>query len=95
MKFPTSNNSGLGTELGSVSQQTWGTEACLERHYSVAEIAQLWNVSSNTVRSVFKDEPGIIEFGHEEFLHKRGYKTIRVPESVLRRVHARLKKKAK
>jgi len=63
-----------------------------EKHYSVTEIAKLWAFSEKTVRRIFEREPGVIQWNREETLHKRGYRTLRVPETVLHRVHRRLRK---
>ena len=69
----------------------------VERHYSVTEIAELWNMSDDTVRNIFFDEPGVIKIGRASGLMggrskkvKRHYFTLRIPESVLVRVHDRL-----
>ncbi len=59
----------------------------LERHYTVAEIAVMWGLSEKTVRRMFQDEDGVLQWGIPEQRHKRGYITMRVPESVLLRVH--------
>lgn len=64
----------------------------LEKHYSVTEIAKLWGLSENTIRRMFMGEPGVVEWGGEETRFKRAYKTMRIPESVLQRVHRRLAK---
>ena len=69
-----------------------GTQLCNERHYSVGEISKLWALSQKTVRRIFEDEPGVIQWGAEEKRHKRGYRTFRIPESVLVRVHHKLRK---
>ena len=63
-----------------------------EKHYSVIEIAKLWALSEKTVRKIFEREPGVILWGGEETRHKRGYRTLRLPETVLCRVHRRLRK---
>jgi AraC-like DNA-binding protein len=63
-----------------------------ERHYSVIEIAKLWALSEKTVRRIFEREPGVIRWSREEKLHKLGYRTLRVPETVLHRVHHKLRK---
>jgi hypothetical protein len=63
-----------------------------ERHYSVIEIAKLWALSEKTVRKIFESEPGVIYWGTDETLHKRGYRTLRVPEPVLHRVHRKLRR---
>jgi hypothetical protein len=62
-----------------------------ERHYSVAEVASKWNYSQDVVRNIFQDEPGVLVLGNEGS-HKRRYTTLRIPESVLERVHRRLSK---
>jgi AraC-like DNA-binding protein len=59
-----------------------------ERHYTVQEIAEAWNMSENLVRRLFEKEPGVVIFKKDR-PHKRTYKTIRIPESVLLRVHRR------
>jgi hypothetical protein len=63
-----------------------------EKHYSVIEIAKLWALSEKTVRRIFEREPGVIRWSREEKLHTRGYRTLRVPETVLHRVHRKLRK---
>ena len=66
-------------------------ETSLERHFSVAELASLWDLSEQTIRRMFAGEPGVIEWGHTESRFKRGYITMRIPESVVQRVHCRLR----
>jgi AraC-like DNA-binding protein len=61
----------------------------LERHYTVPEIANLWGVSEKTVRRLFGDEDGVLRWGSHETSRKRGYHNLRVPQSVLIRVHQR------
>jgi len=58
-----------------------------ERHYTVAEIAAMWNLSKDTVRRMFQDEPGVLVFGGRLSGRKRRYATLRIPRSVLERVH--------
>ena len=65
----------------------------LERHYSVQEIADMWAMSPKTVRRLFENEGGVLRWGSEEQLtrhrRRRGYCSLRIPESVLIRVHQR------
>ena len=61
----------------------------LERHYSVPEVADLWGISEKTVRRLFEGEDGVLRWGHDETLRKRGYQNLRIPQSVLIRVHHR------
>ena len=63
-----------------------------EKHYSVIEISELWVLSQKTVRRIFEREPGVIQWGSTETRHKRGYRTLRVPETVLLRVHRKLRR---
>jgi len=70
----------------------------IESHYTVLEIAQKWNVCENTVRNLFRDEPGVLTIGRPTRLMRRGSKTkyirrygvLRIPESVFVRVRSRL-----
>ena len=70
--------------LANVSQAT-------ERHYSVAEIAELWKLSPNAVRRLFQREPGVLTIGEPrpKYGRERGKVTLRIPQSVLERVHRR------
>ena len=62
----------------------------VERHYTPDELAEAWGVSTETIRSIFRDEPGVLKIGDTGSRHKRGYITLRIPESVVERVHNRL-----
>jgi hypothetical protein len=61
-----------------------------ERHYAVAEIAEMWNLSVDKVRELFADEPGVLAIGKRRPCHTRPYVTLRIPKSVVERVHSRL-----
>ena len=63
----------------------------LEKHYAVGELADMWNLSDETIRRLFRDEPGVIKIGDEERRRKRSYFVLRIPESVVLRVHEKLK----
>ena len=65
-------------------------KAAMEQHYSPRELGERWELSAGTVRSLFIDEPGVIRIDRPEQCHKRGYRTLRIPESVADRVHKRL-----
>ena len=62
----------------------------VERHYAVIEVAELWNLSPDKVREIFEHEPGVLVIGDRNPRHKRRYLTLRIPQTVLRRVHNRL-----
>ena len=61
-----------------------------EKHYSVSEISKLWNVSVDLVRDTFAGEKGVLKWDRPATRTKRAYSLLRVPESVLVRVHRRL-----
>jgi len=66
--------------------------AAAEPHYSAAELAAVWNLNVETIRRIFQDEPGIVVLQSPVKRGKRPYKTIRIPQSVLERVHKRLQR---
>jgi hypothetical protein len=66
--------------------------AFTERHYTPAEIATRWNLSQDAVRNIFQNEPGVLVLGNAETRHRRRYTTLRIPESVVARVHRRMSK---
>jgi len=70
------------------------TSVHIERHYAVTEIAEMWNLSPDKVREFFEDEPGVLVIGDRSPRNKRRYVTLRIPHSVLQRVHRRLSAKA-
>jgi hypothetical protein len=61
-----------------------------EKHYKPEELAELWGVSTETVRSIFREEPGVLKIGKTGSKYRRGYVTLRIPEEVAERVHQRL-----
>ena len=63
-----------------------------EMHYSIVEIAELWALSEETDRKIFESKPVVIHWSTEEKLYKRGYPTLRVPGTVLYRVHRKLRR---
>jgi hypothetical protein len=54
--------------------------------YSVAEVATRLKISADKVTRMFEDEPGVIDLGAPELMHKRRYRILRIPGSVLNRV---------
>jgi len=68
----------------------------LERHYSPKEIAEMWGLSPDAVRRLLEHEPGVLIIRSETTGYgKRRYRTFRVPQSVLERVHRRLANRGK
>lgn len=66
------------------------TKPVVEQHYSPAELAEAWGVSVETIRCIFRDEPGVLKIKRPATKTKRGYLTLRIPESVAERVHRRM-----
>ena len=66
-------------------------EISVEKHYSVPELAELWQLSEKTIRRIFENESGVIVWGVGETRFKRRYRTLRIPASVVERVHQLLR----
>lgn len=68
----------------------------LERHYTVAEVAKLWGWGETKVRELFRTEPGVLRSQPLRTLRARKSQhtsrrvALRIPESILLPVHARL-----
>ena len=60
-----------------------------ERHYTVAEIAAMWNLSDDLVRREFENEPGVLAIERNRTKGKRRHLTLRIPEHVVERVYRR------
>lgn len=64
-----------------------------ERHYSPADIAAMWRLSVDSVRKIFEKEPGVLIIGNSQSRRgKRSYTTLRIPQTVLNRIHKKLSK---
>jgi hypothetical protein len=63
-----------------------------EKHYSVIEISKLWKLCPDTVRALFRGVPGLIRVDRPKTRKKRAYLSMRIPESVMQRVHLNLTK---
>jgi hypothetical protein len=59
-----------------------------ERHFSAAELAELWGLSENSIRRMFEDEPGVLIMDTSS--STRRHRTLRIPQSVAERVYTRL-----
>jgi len=58
--------------------------------YTVREVAALTGFSRQTVARMFEKEKGVLVVGRPETLHKRSYRSIRIPRAVYERVIRRL-----
>lgn len=62
-----------------------------EPHYTPEQVAEWWGLDPNSVRRIFRDEDGVLCFGRSVSTRsKRAYTTLRIPASVLERVHRRM-----
>ena len=61
-----------------------------EKHFKVEDVADQWNMSTDTVRRLFLNEPGVIRYSRPRSKYKRRYTTIFIPQSVLNRVYSRM-----
>jgi hypothetical protein len=64
--------------------------AAFERHFTVEQLSELWAMSPDFVRRLFRAEPGVVIFYNPQ-KGKRVYRTVRIPESVAARVHRRMR----
>ena len=59
-----------------------------EQYLTVAEVAQMLDVSRDTVRRMCAEEPGVINVRSKIRRSGRPYRVLRIPRSVLERVLA-------
>jgi hypothetical protein len=61
-------------------------DTAFEKHYTITELAKLWNCGIETVRrEVLKDLDGVMQLSGPS-----GKTSYKIPESVARRLHTRL-----
>jgi len=58
--------------------------------YTVAEVAKLTGFSKPTIANLFANEPGVLVLERPEKMHKRAYKSVRIPRHVYERVLKRM-----
>jgi hypothetical protein len=77
--------------LGKVTATAAGASVtALEPHYSVQQVAELWGLCEDAARAIFRSESGVIKIERPKARYKRAYTTLRIPLSVLQRVHRRM-----
>ena len=59
-----------------------------ERHFTIAELATMWQFSREFVRQLVQNEPGVTEWVRQ-LPGKRRYRVLRVPQSVAERLYRR------
>jgi hypothetical protein len=80
----------LGREHLRIAETISATRA-IERHYTPREIGSLWKLHPSSIIRMFREEPGVLKIGKKSSKRgRRSHLMLRVPESVLQRVHRRL-----
>ena len=60
-----------------------------QENFTVAEIASLWRLSTDTIQRIFQEEPGVLPLGDRNPRGKRKRITLRIPRAVMERVKRR------
>jgi AraC-like DNA-binding protein len=62
-----------------------------EKLYTVREVSQIWGISENTVRRMFRDVPGVLKVSIPRLVRKQRKHAppvlLSIPESILHRAH--------
>ncbi|MCL4853373.1 MAG: hypothetical protein KJZ78_18615 [Bryobacteraceae bacterium] len=56
------------------------------RMFTPRELAELWQLSEQSIRRLFQDREGVLKIGDSHPRGKRAYVTLRIPASVVQRV---------
>jgi AraC-like DNA-binding protein len=75
----------MAATVGHLNPEREPINAVLEPHFAPAEIAERLHLSEQTVIRIFQDQPGVFKL-RRGLGKKRDYVTLRIPESVLRKV---------
>jgi hypothetical protein len=62
----------------------------LETHLTVKQVAERWGFAPSKVRELFAKEPGVVRLVGPKARNTRCYQSLRIPVSVMERVHRRL-----
>jgi hypothetical protein len=62
--------------------QSHMSNPALERHYTVFELAEIWNVSYNTAKKLVENEPDILRFGSDETRYGRKRVSLEFPKAL-------------
>jgi hypothetical protein len=82
---PASLNRGLPSGHETASHPA-STSAPFGKVYTPRELAKLWQLSEQSIRRLFQDEPDVFVMGSSKRRGRRAYQTLRIPESVALRV---------
>ena len=70
-----------------IAESSAPEDPALERHYRIAELAELWQPGRETVRLLVKDERDVIKI---RLGRQKAHTIYSVPESAAVRIHTRL-----
>ena len=56
-----------------------------QEFFTVSEVAKMLKVSPDTIIRRFEKEPGVIDLGAHERMHRRRYRVLRIPAAALNR----------
>jgi AraC-like DNA-binding protein len=61
-----------------------------EPHYTVKEVAAMLKLSPDSIRRLFRNEPGVLALGSVGRRGKRPYVSLRIPQSVFERKYRQI-----
>jgi hypothetical protein len=67
-----------------------GSRSTEKQVYTPAEVSKMMSFSQRTIIRMFEKEPGVLIVARPEAMHKRRYRSIRIPRAVYERVVRRL-----
>jgi hypothetical protein len=88
----TESDIGRLTEFAGKQQQRKPTKAepfvdnGTQTDFTVAQIASMWQLSTDTIQRLFEDEPDVVALGNKNPRGKRRRVTLRIPRAVMERV---------
>jgi hypothetical protein len=81
----------LKYRLTHVRKSISGDTTAEEKHHTPAEVGAMWGLSVATIRRLFENEAGVLKVQNASGpTGRRQYKTLRIPTSVVARVHRRI-----
>ncbi len=76
----------VGTRYKPTGRKERGVWSAKSMMLTVPQIARMTGRSRRTIIRWFQYEPGVVVFDSPERMHKRRYRTLRIPRTVLERV---------
>jgi hypothetical protein len=62
----------------------------IQENFTVAQIASMWQLSTDKIQRLFQDEPGVVALGNKNPRGKRRRVILRIPRDVMERVKRKL-----